>query len=314
MAEILITDAVVDAVALAVTAAVEEAVAEAVAAGVADFIIGELEVSAAKTATVAVTAAVESTIAELVGIGIPEELANMITQYLIQPAMSLGEGSLQEVVNSWFTNGIYYLSNLPWLRSLVAIDPLMIRSMKEGEQPLNASKEEIERAKKDWNSLLNKAQEKVFEKERDQPINATQEEMERAKKHWNSLLNKAQEKVFEKITPGVQAYIRKGYIDALNAAKADLETWLSNEKWDIMIKSLIPLYGQWQAFDRLTNLKSDAMKHFQSEVNSNLLTFLHSKECRGKWGNSFRDEGEKFLKSDEFKKMTDDWNKQQQVH
>lgn len=139
-----------------------------------------------------------------------------------------------------------------------------------------------------------------------EPLSATKEE----KEYWDGLMDKAKEVVLKKARPGVQSYIQNGYKTALEAAKAENEKWLKKQKKDIMLKSLIPIYGQVQAGIRLSHLKADAMKQFHSAANSHLNTFLHSQECREKWGKSFQAESEKFLESDEWKKMVQDWMQQ----
>lgn len=263
-----VTDAAVAAISAAVADAIAESIAEAVAAGASEAAATVIAGTVEAEATEAATAAVATTTADLVASGVSNDVAGTISTYLICPAMSLGEGTLQQFVNSFLNEGLAFVAAYPGV--------MLLQLTPQGQEPPSATEEE-------------KAKEKAY---------------------WEGLLDKAKEKVIKEAAPGVQSYIQKGYKDSLNAAKAENTTWLNNEKKDIMLKGLIPIYGQIQAGIRLSNLKDDAMKQFHAAANSHLTTFLHSQECREKWGKSFKEEGDKFLQSDEWKKMVDDWKKQ----
>ncbi|XP_068718860.1 uncharacterized protein [Montipora capricornis] len=67
--------------------------------------------------------------------------------------------------------------------------------------------------------------------------------------------------------------------EIIQSAGSDAENWAKSEGHDIMLQSLIPFYGIYQAIKRLSSLKSDAIGRFHSEAQSALANYKN--ECLG---------------------------------
>ncbi|XP_068700824.1 uncharacterized protein [Montipora foliosa] len=91
--------------------------------------------------------------------------------------------------------------------------------------------------------------------------------LEFAKDTINAVFKEVSEIVFGKL---------KGIIQS---AGNDAKNWAKSEGYDIMLQSLIPIYGIYQAIKRLWDLKSDAIGRFHSETQSALANYKN--ECLG---------------------------------
>ena len=67
--------------------------------------------------------------------------------------------------------------------------------------------------------------------------------------------------------------------EIIQSAGDDAKNWAKSEGHDIMLQSLIPFYGIYQAVKRLISLKSDAIGRFHSEARSALANYKN--ECLG---------------------------------
>ena len=67
--------------------------------------------------------------------------------------------------------------------------------------------------------------------------------------------------------------------EIIESAGKDALDWAKSEGHDIMLQSLIPFYGIYQAIRRLSSLKSDAIGRFHSGAQSALANYKH--ECLG---------------------------------
>lgn len=67
--------------------------------------------------------------------------------------------------------------------------------------------------------------------------------------------------------------------EIIQSAGNDAKNWVKREGHDIMLQSLIPLYGLYQAIKRLNSLKSDAIGRFHNEAQSALANYKN--ECLG---------------------------------
>ena len=81
--------------------------------------------------------------------------------------------------------------------------------------------------------------------------------------------------VFKEVAAAVMGKLQ----DIIKAAGDAAVSWAKSEGHDIMLQSLIPLYGLYQAIKRLSSLKSDAMNRFHSEAQSQLADYRQ--ECQG---------------------------------
>mmetsp|Transcript_1260 Transcript_1260/g.1803 ORF Transcript_1260/g.1803 Transcript_1260/m.1803 type:complete len:281 (-) Transcript_1260:169-1011(-) len=262
----VISDAAVAAIVAAVTESIVETISAAITVGISDEFLTSISLSIELEVTEAVTLQITEITDILVSTaGINNDVAGIISTYLIAPELSLGEFTWQQTIDNFLARAFDWFRNNPYTS--------LLQVATEGQEP----------------TII------------------TDEEREKERAYWGGLLDEAKEKVLKMAAPGVQSYIRDGYEASLNAAKAENTKWLKKQKKDIMLKGLIPIYGQVRAAIRLSHLKNDAMKQFYSAANSHSMTFLHSQECREKWGKSFEEEGDKFLKSDEWKNMVEDW-------
>ena len=81
--------------------------------------------------------------------------------------------------------------------------------------------------------------------------------------------------VFKEVSGTVFAKLK----EIIQSAGNDAKNWVKSEGHDIMLQSLIPFYGIYQAVKRLKSLKSDAIGRFYSEARSALANYKN--ECLG---------------------------------
>ena len=107
------------------------------------------------------------------------------------------------------------------------------------------------------------------------PKNLTDWVMEEAHKIALEFSEGPIEVVFKEVSNIVLGKLK----DIIKSAGSDAENWAKSEGHDIMLQSLIPIYGIYQAVKRLSSLQNDAIHRFHSKTQSGLEDYKN--ECLG---------------------------------